>query len=152
MQQAQGSAEAEVRKCVQQLMDAIEQLDARRFAACFAEDVDFNTPIGRSLRGRQTILEVHERMYSPHPPPGTPSFAKAKSTMTVVNVFFLRPDVAVVDWEWTQSGAATDGQSWPDRKGMATMVWTRNEGEPWLVSIWRNKDYPNNLPQPAQRS
>jgi uncharacterized protein (TIGR02246 family) len=121
--------------------EALEQLDAKRFAACFAEDADFNTPPGTWLRGRQVIEEVHETLFSPNPSPGRASFARAKSTSRIVGVRFLRPDVAVVDWEWTQTGAVTDGQPWPDRQGLLTMVWTREADGGWSIRVWRNKDY-----------
>lgn len=141
MEPTQGFDEAGVLAAVERVREALDGMDARRLAACFAEDADFNAPPGTWLRGRKVIEEVHENIFSPTPQPGRVSFARAKSTTRVLGVRFLRPDVAVVDWEWTQSGATFDGQPWPDRRGMLTMVWTRDEDSAWKVCVWRNKDY-----------
>ncbi|MCE9670856.1 SgcJ/EcaC family oxidoreductase [Myxococcus stipitatus] len=137
----QGFDEAGVRAALQRVRAALEMLDVKRFAACFAEDADFNTPPGTWLRGRKAIEEAHEALFAPTPAPGRASFARAKSTVDILGTRFLRPDVAVVDWEWTQTGAMTDGQRWPDRRGLLTIVWTREEDGVWRASAWRNKDY-----------
>jgi uncharacterized protein (TIGR02246 family) len=134
---------SDLQAAVERLREASMNLRADAFAQLFAEDADFYNPIGMRLQGRQAIKEFHEKLFAPEPPPGFPSFTHATSTVDIVSIRNLKPDLALVDWEWTQRGATMNGKEWPERRGMNTMVWSLNARGEWLVVAWRDKDYPN---------
>ncbi|WP_037065366.1 nuclear transport factor 2 family protein [Pseudonocardia acaciae] len=133
---------------VQGLMAAADRLDVDGFVGHFSADADFHNPIGMVLRGREEIRALHEKLYSPHPPPGFPSFASARATGRVQSVRMVGANVAVVDWAWTQHGGTVDGVEWPDRRGTNTTVWRRDEGGEWRVVVWRDKDFPAGFEPP----
>ena len=130
------------------LMDASDRLDLEAFVAFFHPDADFHNPIGMVLRGREEIRSLHERLYSPTPPLGFPSFAKSRSTGRVLSVRLLADDVAVADWLWSQEGSTADGVTWPARRGVNTTVWQRGSGTDWQVIVWRDKDFPTDFQPP----
>jgi uncharacterized protein (TIGR02246 family) len=134
--------EREVAAHVYDLMAAADRLDVNGFVEYFALDADFHNPIGMVLHGREEIRALHEKLYSPNPPPGFPSFAEARATGRVQSVRLVGPDVAVADWAWTQRGGTSDGVEWPDRRGTNTTVWRRGEDGRWQVVLWRDKDFP----------
>ncbi|WUI03975.1 SgcJ/EcaC family oxidoreductase [Spirillospora sp. NBC_00431] len=141
-------AEHAVRSATDRLMSAADRLDVDGFVAMFHPDADFHNPIGMVLRGRDEIRSLHEKLYSPTPPSGFPSWATARSTGSIQAVRLLRPDIAIVDWGWTQHGARADDEEWPSRAGTNTLVWTcDNDGE-WRVIAWRNKDFPPGFARP----
>lgn len=142
-----------VKAATEALMAAADQLDVDRFVSYFHPDADFHNPIGMVLRGPAEIRDLHEKLYSPHPPPGFPSFATSTSTGTIQSARMLCPDVALVDWTWTQQDAAADGTRWPDRHGTNTLVWLRrpDDDEPgsgWRIIAWRDKDFPSEFEAP----
>lgn len=141
-------AEREVRLAVARLMSAADRLDLEEFVAMFHIDADFHNPIGMVSRGRDEIRSLHEKLYSPTPPPGFPTFTDAASTGDVQAVRVLRPDVAIVDWHWTQAGARVGDEEWPPREGTNTTVWTRDDAGEWRVTVWRDKDFPPGFDRP----
>jgi uncharacterized protein (TIGR02246 family) len=140
--------EREVSERVRGLMAAADRLDVDGFVGYFGPDADFHNPIGMVLHGRDEIRELHQKLYSPNPPPGFPSFASARSAGRVQSVRLVGADVAVVDWAWTQHGGTVDGVEWPDRRGTNTTVWRREEGVGWRVVAWRDKDFPPGFQAP----
>lgn len=139
--------ERAVRSAVHRLMSAADRLDLDGFVAMFHADADFHNPIGMVLRGHDEIRSLHEKLYSPTPPPGFPTFAAAASTGGIQAVRVLRPDVAIVDWSWTQHGARAGDDEWPSREGTNTTVWTLDDGQ-WRVIAWRDKDFPPGYDRP----
>lgn len=142
------STERAVRSAVDRLMSAADRLDVDEFVGMFHADADFHNPIGMVLRGREEIRALHEKLYSPTPPPGFPSFTTATSTGAIRSVRVLRPDVAVVDWNWSQQGARAGDDEWPAREGTNTTVWTRDADGRWRVIAWRDKDFPPGFDRP----
>ncbi len=130
------------------LMAAGDRLDLEAFVAFFSPDADFHNPIGMVLHGREQIRDLHERLYSPTPPSGFPSFAEARSTGRVLSVRALTDDIAVADWVWSQEGSTADGVTWPARHGINTTVWRRDRGTDWQVVAWRDKDFPTDFQPP----
>lgn len=141
-------AELAVRSATERLMAAADRLDLDGFVAMFHTDADFHNPIGMVLRGRDEIRALHEKLYAPTPPPGFPTFADAKSTGGVQAVRVVPPDVAIVDWSWTQHGARTGDREWPSREGTNTTVWMRDTDGEWRVIAWRDKDFPPGFARP----
>lgn len=130
------------------LMEAGDRLDVEAFVAFFAPDADFHNPIGIVLSGRGQIRALHERLYSPTPPEGFPSFAQARSSGRVLSVRTMGGDAAVADWLWTQEGSTVDGTTWATRRGINTTVWHRAPGADWQVLAWRDKDLPTGFRPP----
>jgi uncharacterized protein (TIGR02246 family) len=114
----------------------------------FNTHADFHNPIGMVLRGRDEIRSLHEKLYSPTPPPGFPTFATARSTGSIQAVRVLGPDVAIVDWNWSQHDAQADDEEWPTREGTNTTVWIRDDDGQWRVIAWRDKDFPPGFNRP----
>ncbi len=136
-----------VRDGVQRLMSALDRRDLDGFVAEFHPAADFHNPIGMVLHGRAEIRSLHEKLFSPAPPPGFPSFVGTSSTGSIQSLRALSDDVVVVDWQWTQQGARTGADDWPDRQGTNTLIWTRENGE-WGVAAWRDKDFPPGYQRP----
>lgn len=140
-------AQQSVRDGVQRLMSALHRCDLQGFIAEFHPDADFHNPIGMVLHGRAEIAALHEKLFSPEPPPGFPSFVGTSSTGSIQSLRVLGNEVAVVDWQGTQRGARVGADEWPERQGMNTTVWTRENGI-WGVTAWRDKDFPPGYQRP----
>ncbi|QIS13668.1 YybH family protein [Nocardia arthritidis] len=141
------TAEQQVRAAMHRMMAALDSRDSAAFLAEFHPDADFHNPIGMVLHGIPEIRALHEKLFAPQPPPGFPSFADTTSTGSIQALRFAGPDVAVVDWRWTQRGARTGSTEWSDRAGTNTTVWTRENGR-WGVFAWRDKDFPTGYQRP----
>lgn len=129
------------------LMAASDRRDLTAFTSWFTPDADFHNPIGLILDGQAEIQDFHEKLYSPSPPAGFPTFADATSQGTATAARTITPDVAIVDYRWSQTGAATDRQDWQPRHGSNTTVWTRTD-QGWRVVAWRDKDHPTGFTAP----
>jgi uncharacterized protein (TIGR02246 family) len=129
-------------------MSAADRIDLDEFVGMFQRDADFHNPIGMVLRGREEIRALHEKLYSPDPPPGFPTFAAARSSGEIQAVRLVGGEVAIVDWKWRQLGAKADGAEWPSRAGTNTTVWGRDSDAQWRVVAWRDKDLPAGYRRP----
>ncbi len=67
--------------------------DAARFAACYAEDVDFVSPYGMHIKGRKAVEQVHAELFK-----SWANMPKEKIEVGNPNIRFLSPDVAVCQW------------------------------------------------------
>ncbi|MGP4020375.1 YybH family protein [Saccharopolyspora sp. 5N708] len=139
---------SDVQVAVRQLMSAADRLDLDGFVGMFQRDADFHNPIGMVLHGRDEIRALHEKLYSPDPPPGFPTFAAARSSGEIRAVRFVGEGVAIVDWDWRQQGGQADGARWPSRSGTNTTVWSRDGDALWRVVAWRDKDFPAGYRRP----
>ncbi len=78
--------------------------DAARFAACYAEDVDFVSPYGMHIKGRKAVEQVHAELFK-----SWANMPKEKIEVGDPNVRFLGPDVAVCQWSHKET-IAMDGK------------------------------------------
>ena len=61
--------------------------------------------------------------------------------MLDARIRFLRPDVAVMDATWSQTGAVQNGQDMGSRKGLLMLVATQ-EQDGWGIAVMHNMDLP----------
>ncbi len=76
---------------------AFEARDAARFAAVYAEDVDFVTPYGYHLKGRKAVEQAHVELFK-----AWANMPKSKLEIGDPNIRFLTPDIAVCQWSHKQ--------------------------------------------------
>ncbi|MBI2061459.1 MAG: SgcJ/EcaC family oxidoreductase [Nitrospirae bacterium] len=104
--------------------------DAKAAAAFMSEDGDLMDPMGKMARGRVEIeMLLAEHFQSDMMKNGT-------GELTVTNVMFIKPDVAVVDGDATMSGmTGPEGKPMPPMKHHATGVMVKKSGKWWAQAI-----------------
>lgn len=121
---ASKSDEAAVREMVGKYMDARELRDPKAVGALFATDADQLVSSGEWRRGRDQLVKG---MLASSESSG------GKRTITVENVRFVGPNVAIADGRYEiagQGGAAA-------RKMWSTFIMSRSEGG-WRIEAIRN--------------
>jgi uncharacterized protein (TIGR02246 family) len=116
--------ETAIRKLVQQYVEAREANDGKQIEQCFTSDADQLVSSGEWRRGREEVVSGTMR-----------SFANEKGhrTITVENVRFLSPDVAIADGRYELTGQAGNST----RKMWTTLVCKR-ESAGWRIAAIRN--------------
>ena len=103
--------------------------DMKALGELFTEDADFVTAEGKWWKGRAWIVSQLGRAHA----------AKLKTTMMVetnTTVRTVRPDVAVVHFEWEVSGElGADGQPLITRHGILQIVAVKQAGGWRMVSV-----------------
>lgn len=56
--------EAEVKKTINELADALAKKDASAVAACFSEDTFMKFPGQKPLKGREAVKKAHDQIFS----------------------------------------------------------------------------------------
>jgi uncharacterized protein (TIGR02246 family) len=145
---AQGKDRAAIEKSVENYMDAWNTHDVHAVAMTYTEDCDFVNNFGSLTHGR-TGMEV---TFGPFM---TGVYNGTHQTGTVRSVRFLKPDVAAVDVDWEMTGAKNpDGSVRPTRKGLHTLVMTKQSDGSWLIAIMHVHEFTATpqitSPQPAQ--
>lgn len=136
---ANDSSDAQVRELVDRFAQAMNEKDAKALGSLFARDGEFTNPVGMSEKGRTAIEQFHAKLFEEG---NRPSFAHAHLKLLNTSIRFLRPDVAVVDIRWEQSGAiAPDGSPWGTRRGILNWVVT-HESDDWYIATWHNAEVP----------
>lgn len=85
--------EAAIRAIGNEAYAAFEARDAARFAAIYTEDVDFVTPFGAVLKGRQAVEQAHAELFK-----AWTNAPESKIELSDMNLRFLSPDVALCQW------------------------------------------------------
>jgi uncharacterized protein (TIGR02246 family) len=123
--------EENVRKLPQAFCAAFNEHDAHELAKIMADDVDFVTVDAMWLHGKHDFEKYHTRLLSGR-------FSGVKTEPLQIAMRFLRPDIAVVHWSWTATGARNaDGTARERRYGMMTMVAEKRNGR-WLIVVSQN--------------
>ena len=118
----------------------VDQYDIPRLAALFADDAQFVNVLGMWWKGRDEILR---RLGGNH----QTIFKQSHLSPTAQDVYYLRPDVAIVHSTWMLTGQVDrDGEAVPDREGIITLVVARG-AERWQINAFQNTDI---LPVPPQ--
>jgi uncharacterized protein (TIGR02246 family) len=128
---AQTNPEDAIRDIPQAFCNAWNRHDGHALAQLMADNVDFVTVGAMWLHGRSDFEKYHVRLLS-----GRFNQSTLKPLQTAVRL--LRPEVAVLHWNWKIVGDRNpDGSARQPRYGMMTMVVERRNGS-WLVAASQN--------------
>jgi uncharacterized protein (TIGR02246 family) len=125
--QAQGTPQEEhaIRAATTEFVNAWNRNDIKALAACFASDGNVINPAGRAARGRGEVEKLLNDEQNT-------LFKGSHISMTQTHVHFLKPDVAIVDYDFevTRVRAAEGKQT--TLKGLQSVV-LRKDADKWLV-------------------
>lgn len=118
--------EAAIRDNVKQLETGWNTKSGAAFAKPFAEDADYVVINGRMLKGREEIATGHQRIFDT-------VYKDTKLALTVKQIRFLRPDVAVV-----HASGHRDGPTQELTQG-AVMTFIMTKGaQGWTIAAFQN--------------
>ena len=120
------SDEAAMRESVKQMETGWNTKSGALFAKPFAEDADYVVINGNYIKGRAVIESQHQRIFDT-------IYKDTNLTLTVKQIRFLRPDVAVVHVEGRRSGPAKELM----QDAMLTLMMTR-EKQGWVIAAFQN--------------
>ncbi len=119
-----------LRKRISEFQDAFNKHDAKLVAGFFAEDGDLVNPMGITGRGRGEVEKVVAGDL-------TNFIRDGKTTFTVTNIHFVKPDVAIVDMTHELSGVhGPDGAEMAAMKVLVTGVAVK-KGDTWSWAAGR---------------
>jgi len=118
--------EQAIRNMSAEFMIAWNKNDSKALAACFTTDGDLINPAGRVGRGRNEVGKIIAEEQS-----GV--FKGTRINMPQKHLRFLKPDVAVADYEFEITGLRGSETT---LKGLLTSV-LHKEGEKWLIAAAR---------------
>ena len=127
--QAQNGAaadEAALRENVKALETGWNTKSGAAFAKPFAEDADYVIINGMYIKGRATIEAAHQRIFDT-------VFKDTTISLTVKQVRFLRPDVAVIHATGHREGPTKD----LTQDAMLTFVMMK-EKQGWTIAAFQN--------------
>jgi uncharacterized protein (TIGR02246 family) len=137
---------AAIEKSVQSYMDAWNTHDVHAVAMTYTEDCDFVNNFGSLTHGRAGM----EATFGPFM---SGAYSATRQTGKVRSIRFLKPDVAALDVDWEMTGAKNpDGSMRPTRKGLHSLVMTKQSDGSWLIAIMHVHEFtptPPLTPQPA---
>ena len=125
---ASGPDDAAVRRLVDLFIEGWNAKDGAACARPFAVDADFVNILGLRARGRDLIARGHHEIL-------TTIYRETQISGSVQSIRFVRPDVAVVDVDFTIQGP----ENGPFRllKSTAGIVAAREDGG-WAIVAFRN--------------
>ena len=116
------------RKRVAEFQDAWNKRDAKAIAGFWAEDGDLINPMGIAAKGRMEVEKVVAGDLEN-------VIRDGKSTFTITQIRFLKPDVVVCDMTHEISGAHDPhGSEMPSMKVLVTGVGIKKGGTWWWVA------------------
>jgi len=118
--------EAAIRESVKQMELGWNTADGSLFAKPFAEDADYVVINGNHLKGRDVIGAAHQRIFDT-------IYKDTMITLTVKQIRFLRPDVAVAHVSGHREGPTRDLVS----DAFITLVLTK-EKSGWTIAAFQN--------------
>jgi uncharacterized protein (TIGR02246 family) len=130
--------EAAVRNIPQAFAAAWANHDSHQLAKLMSDDVDFVNVGADWVHGRTDFERFHTRLLSGR-------FKESTLTPLEVRVRFLRPDQAVLHWNWKiENDRNQDLTTRKPRLGLFTMIVEKRDGQ-WLVIVAQNT---NRIPAP----
>ena len=118
--------EAALRENVKSLETGWNTKSGSVFAKPFAEDADYVVINGMYIKGRATIESAHQRIFDT-------IYKDTNISLTVKQIRFLRPDVAVVHATGHREGPTKD----LTQDAMLTFVMTK-EKQGWTIAAFQN--------------
>ncbi len=125
-QSSHAADEAAIRKNVKQMETGWNTKSGELFAKPFAEDADYVVINGMYLKGRAVLETAHQQIFDT-------IYKDTTVTLSVKQIRFLRPDVAVVHVNGHRSGPTKELTS----DAMLTMVMTK-EKRNWTIAAFQN--------------
>jgi len=125
-QDSHAADEAAMRESVKQLETGWNTKSGAVFAKPFAEDADYVVINGMYFKGRTAIETAHQRIFDT-------IFKDTKISLTVKQIRFLRPDVAVVHVNGHRDGPAKELTG----DAILTLVMTK-EQQGWTIAAFQN--------------
>jgi len=125
-QDSRAADEAAMRENVKQMETGWNTKSGAVFAKPFAEDADYVVINGMYLKGRSVIESGHQRIFDT-------IYKDTTLTLTVKQIRFLRPDVAVVHVSGQRVGPTKDVVN----DAMITVVMTK-EKQGWTIAAFQN--------------
>lgn len=120
---------AAVKKAAVGFIEPFNRHDPHAVAMAFTEDADLTSVRGVTAHGRKEIEQFYAGVFAGR-------LKSAHRTASVTSVRFLAPAIASVDADWEITGSkADDGSDLPLRKGILTVIVTKQNGE-WLVAVF----------------
>lgn len=118
--------DAAIRDNVKQLETGWNTKSGAAFAKPFADDADYVIINGRYIKGREAIATAHQRIFDT-------VFKDTKLELTVKQVRFLRPDVAVVHADGHRDGPTAELK----QRASMTFVMTKDR-QKWSIAAFQN--------------
>jgi len=118
--------EAAMRDSVKQMETGWNTKSGAVFAKPFAEDADYVVINGMYIKGRAAIETGHQRIFDT-------IYKDTTLSLTVKQIRFLRPDVAVVHVSGQRLGPGKD----LNQEAMITIVMTKQK-DGWLIAAFQN--------------
>jgi len=118
--------ETAIRESVKQMETGWNTKSGALFAKPFAEDADYVVINGNYIKGHAVIKSQHQRIFDT-------IYKDTNITLTVKQIRFLRPDVAVVHVE----GRRTSATQALAQDAMMTLLMTK-EKLGWMISAFQN--------------
>jgi uncharacterized protein (TIGR02246 family) len=126
--------EAAVRNVPQAFAAAWAKHDGHQLAKIMSDDVDFVNVSAEWLHGRTDFELFHTRLLSGR-------FKESTLTPLDIKVRFLRPDQAVLHWNWRiEADQNFDSTVRKPRFGLFTMIVEKRDGT-WLVAVAQNTNW-----------
>src|SRR6185295_6140853 len=122
----QSADEAAMRESVKQMETGWNTKSGALFAKPFAEDADYVVINGNYIKGRAAIETGHQRIFDT-------IYKDTTLSLTVKQIRFLRPDVAVVHVSGQRVGPTKDVVN----DAMITIVMTKQK-DGWLIAAFQN--------------
>ena len=126
LQDSRAADEAALRESVKQLETGWNTKSGALFAKPFAEDADYVVINGMYIKGRATIETAHQRIFDT-------IYKDTKINLTVKQIRFLRPDVAVVHVTGHREGPTKE----LTQDAILTLVMTK-EQHGWTIAAFQN--------------
>lgn len=120
--------EAAIRENVRRMEAGWNEKSGSLFAQPFAEDADYVVINGRYVHGREAIEKEHQQIFDT-------VFRNTTLRLTVKQIRFLRPDVAVVHVTGQRDAIANETE--PVYGAFMTLVMTRSR-QGWRIAAFQN--------------
>lgn len=120
--------ETAIRASVQQMEDGWNTKSGALFAKPFAEDADYVVIDGFYLKGRAILDTAHQRIFDT-------VYKETTLKMTIKNIRYLRPDVAVVHVKSYKDAPRPELRN----NALITLVMTKEKGG-WSIAAFQNTE------------
>jgi uncharacterized protein (TIGR02246 family) len=126
LQDSRAADEIAMRESIKQMETGWNTKSGALFAKPFAEDADYVVINGMYIKGRTTIETQHQRIFDT-------IYKDTNINLTVKQIKFLRPDVAVVHVTGQRRGPTKD----LNQDAILTLVMTKDQ-HGWTIAAFQN--------------